>query len=223
MEAFFEFFDAGGLDKYGGDAAFEKRVGLGGLAEGGGTLDVDVEEEVDAGGEFVLDFAFEGAVEVGVDFGVLVEFAGGDFGFEGGAVEKVVVDFVLFLVARGACGGGDDACDVIDFGEHAVAEGGFTAACWAGYDEEDAGLIGGVVRCHWRDLIGAGDCDQDEAVNGEEAAEGAGSFFRFVEPGEEVAQFVGAGSEYEGDDNGGVNETDEEEAGGRILHVGGHE
>jgi hypothetical protein len=51
-------------------------------------------------------------------------------------VEEAIVDVVLFAFAWLAGGGGDDAPELRNFGEHTVAERGFTTACGAGYDDE---------------------------------------------------------------------------------------
>ena len=100
-QAAFQLFDARRHDENCGDTAMEQFVVAGGLTHLCGALHIDVQQEVDAGCEFVLNFALERAVDMTVDLRVFVEIAGGYLRFKGGLVEKIVVDPVL-LLPRGA-------------------------------------------------------------------------------------------------------------------------
>ena len=108
---------------------------LGVFAHLGCTLNIDIEQEIDAGGQFVLHLTLEGTIEFVVDSGVFVKISGGNFGFEAVGIEKVVIDAVLFAAAWGAGGGGNHALYGRFFGQHAIADSGLAAAGGTGYDE----------------------------------------------------------------------------------------
>lgn len=153
-EAGFELFDGWRHYEDGAHIAFEQGIVLRGLAHLRGALHIDVEQQIGACGELVLYLAFEGAVKVAVDVGVFVKIAGFDLGFKTVVVEEVVIDGVDFAAARLAGGGCDDAFDLWQLFEHAVAEGGFPAAGGAGYDDEEAGVHFEISRSTRR-LVGA--------------------------------------------------------------------
>ena len=145
-EAGAELVEGRGVEEDGDEAVGE--VGVGGSAvqqsgaEGGGALDVDVEEDVVGLVEEGEEVALAGAVEVVVDAGVLEEFTGGEGGFELGGGEEVVVEAVALAGAGGAGGAGDEAAGAGSGGEELVAKGGFAGAGGAGEDEEEAGAVG---------------------------------------------------------------------------------
>ena len=68
-----------------------------------GTLDIDVQNDVDALLESRDDFAFRGPVQVVVVFGPFQELLVGDHGFESGPVHEVVV-LTIDLVSAGFTG-----------------------------------------------------------------------------------------------------------------------
>jgi hypothetical protein len=141
-EALAELVEGRGVEEKGDEAVGEVFVSGAGGADGGGALDVDVEEDVVVEVEEGEDVALAGAVEAVVDAGVLEEFAGGEGGFELGGGEEVVVNAVAFAGAGGAAGAGDNAAGAGGGGEELVAEGGFAGAGGAGDDEEEAGAVG---------------------------------------------------------------------------------
>lgn len=141
-EAAFEFLHDGGHDKHGDDLPPEQRIFPARFPKGFCALHVDIQEQVGACGELVLNLTLEGAVAVGVDVGVFVKIACFDFFVEGLTVKKIVVDPVLFPFARRSRRGGDDPLDRRFLRQHAVADRGLAATRRAGNDEEDAAGLG---------------------------------------------------------------------------------
>ena len=138
----FEFMDGGRHDEDGDDFSVQKRVFAPGVPECGCALHINVEDQVVAGGELVVDFALECAVAVAVDMGPFVEFARVDLGIKGGRVEKIIIDPVMLAFAGRACGRGDDPLYLGFLGEHTLADSGFSASGWPGDDEEETAVLG---------------------------------------------------------------------------------
>lgn len=147
-EAFSDLVEGAWFDKDGVEAAGHFGDAVFVLAEGAGSLDIDIEEEVKAGLEELAEVAGLGTVEAAMDAGPLDESVLLNGLLEGFGGKEVIIDALVFAGARWPGSGGDDAAEVGKSPEHALAEGGFAATGRAADNEHDGGGIAGDGGLH---------------------------------------------------------------------------
>jgi len=140
-EALAESLEVGGHEKDVAEGGLD--FGVGGCTDMGGTLGVDIEDDVMPAAELVKDGGEGGAVEVVVDLGVFEESVGGDLLLEACGVEEMVIETIAFAGARGA-GGAGDAEGEVGGGGNGLEQGGFARSGGSGENEEDA-VAGGML------------------------------------------------------------------------------
>ena len=162
----------------------------------GGALDIEVHDDIAAGGEVREDLGFESAVVVAVDEGVFEEFTGVDAAGEFVRGEEKVVVAVGFARADGAGGAGDGVGDGFD-GGGVSAERGFAAAGGAGDDAEDAFAEGDGSHGNGRGRWGVGFARMSGRSGGSFAETATAA-----EPAGDVDRVVGGGRAHEADGGG---------------------
>ena len=105
-------------------------------ADGGGALNVELDENVHALAEGVFNLLLGNSVPVAVDFGAFQELFAFPHVLEFFPVEEEVVDAVSLGAAAGAGGGGDDEVPgPVEF-SHILEDGVFADAGGAGHDDQ---------------------------------------------------------------------------------------
>jgi len=131
MQAVADLVNTGREDKECAKLLGQYWIDFGESPKGGRSLYVNVQDEVDLAGQFVLDLRFEGAVVAAVHTGMFIEFMIADFFQEVVFFQEMIVNTVDFTGSgRPGCSGDDSLEARREFFQQAVAEGCFSAACW---------------------------------------------------------------------------------------------